>query len=493
MNEQISSRAVDQRAVQILNDYQVPGLALSIVKDDALLFAKGYGLRALGSSHPVDVHTRFGIASITKSFTALALGMLVDEGRLNWSDPVTKHIPSFKLQDAFASREFTVRDLLVHRSGLAEIAGGTLWYGSNLSRDQVIAGLQHLKPISSFRSEFAYQNILYLVAGQIIPAVSGHSWDDFVQERIFLPLGMDNSSTSIEAHNKNDNIAQPHIEIAGELRTVALRSYDNVGPAASINTTAVDLAAYARLLLNQGQFAGQQLYSPQIARDLWTPQTLIPITGQSPSELAYFTPRYLHAYALGWRLQDIPRRSQVKISHSGGIDGLRSLLTLIPDENLGIVALANNEGPAPAIMTKRILDLYWGDNNDTWYDEVLSDYKQTLDKQKREMHKKRISGTAPSLSHSQYAGLFHSQLIGDIEIKLDQDQLTLQFPHTPSFSAQLSHWHYDTFHLNWQDPVVPDGLVTFILDSEGHATEIRLDQPNLLDVDFSEIHPLKRR
>ncbi len=492
-NLQTISEAIDRHAETILRDYNVPGLAFAIVKDDELLLAKGYGVREMGSKLIVNANTRFGIASISKSFTAMALGMLVDQGKLIWSDPVRQHIPTFQMRDLFASREFTVRDLLVHRSGLPEIAGGTLWYGSNLSRDQVIEGMRYLKPVSSFRSCYAYQNITYLAAGQIIPVLTGRSWDDFVRERIFTPLGMNNSNTSIHSEDMIGNIAQPHVEVGGQLRTVALRDYDNVGPAASINTTAVDLSAYARLLLNNGRFAGQQLYSPQIARDLWTPHTIIPIDPQSPTAATPLMPRFHNAYALGWVIQDIPGRSQKKVSHSGGIDGLRSLLTLIPDEDLGIIVFANNEGPAPAIMTQLILDHYWSDGESSWYNDVLGIFRQVKEKQEKESERVRVSGTTLSLPLERYAGRYHSQLVGDIEIKLEQGRLTLYFPQTPSFTTRLTHWHYDTFHLDWIDPVIPNGLLTFTLDAAGQVTEIHFDQPNLLDVDFSELHPLKRK
>ena len=493
MNELIASSAVDYYAELIRADYNVPGLALAIVKDDTILLAKGYGVCKMGGKKPVNAGTRFGIASISKSFTAMALGMLVDEGKLDWSDPVTKHIPSFQLQDAYASREFTIRDLLVHRSGLPTVAGGTLWYGSKLSRDQVMAGIRHLKPVSSFRSEYAYQNITYLIAGQIIPALTGRSWDDFVRERIFAPLGMHHSNTSIHAEDKSGNIAQAHVDVDEDQRTVALRDYDNVGPAASINTTALDLSAYARLLLNNGRFAGRQLYSPQIGADLWTPHTVIPIARDSPTAYAPFMPRYHNAYGLGWVIQDIPGRWQKKVFHSGGIDGLRSLLTLLPDENLGIIVFANNEGPAPAIMTQLILDLYWGESESAWYSPALQERKQESEKQEKEVRKEKVNGTMPSLSLERYAGSYHSKLIRDLTLIFEQGQLTLCFPQTPSFKACLSHWHYDTFRLQWHDPLLPEGLVTFILDAQGRISELRLDQPNLLDVDFSELHPIKRK
>ena len=493
MNKTFDMQTIDQTAETIRADYNVPGLALAIVKEDALIAANGYGLCRMDGAQPVDENTRFGIASISKSFTALALGMLVDEGKIHWSDPVTRYLPSFQLWDACASPAFTILDCLVHRSGLPEVAGGTLWYGTVLNRDQVIAGMRHLQPVSSFRSTYAYQNITYLVAGQIIPAVTGMSWDEFVQTRIFAPLGMRHSTTSIHDPGLDDNIAQPHVQVNGRLTPVPLRSYDNVGPAAAINTTAVDLAAYARLLLNNGFFAGRQLYSPQIARDLWTPHTFIPIAGDTPAGYAPFTPRFHNAYALGWVIQDIPGQAQKKVQHSGGIDGLRSLLTLIPDEKLAIIALANNETPAPLIMTQVILDQYWGCEESSWVAAALEEWQQREGKKNNPIQIEQMRGTSPSLPLDRYAGQYISQLIGSIEIQCAEEQLSLSFPNAPTFKARLSHWHYDTFHLTWEDSLIPDGLLTFILDAAGSSAEIRLEQTNLLDLDFSELHPIKRQ
>ena len=490
MQEEIVHSKIDHYANLIRGDYDAPGLAVAVVKDDYLVLAKGYGIRKLGESARVDENTIFGIASISKSFTAMALGMLVDEGKLKWEDPVAKHLPSFQLHDAYATREITVLDLLVHRSGLATVSGGSVWYGSDYDRREVIRRIRYLKPVSSFRSEYAYQNITYLVAGEIVQALTGQSWDDFVAQHIFAPLGMRTSNTSIMAFEAKGNVAHPHALIDGKLQVIVRSNYDNVGPAASINSSAVELAAYARLLLNGGQFQGRQLYSPDIARDLWTPHTFIPLPNEYLPALERFMPQFHHAYALGWVIQDA--HGQKKVSHSGGIDGLRSLLTMVPQQNLGIIVLANNEGPAAWIMTGIILDLYHGANPRVWYDAARGQWYEQQDKQSITVEGPPVVDTTPSLDLEKYSGSFISDLIGDVKISCEQEQLTLSFPHTPSFTARLSHWQYDTFRVAWQDPVIPDGLMTFVLDAQGRVAELKLDQANLLDVDFSELHPVKR-
>jgi CubicO group peptidase (beta-lactamase class C family) len=490
MQKEIPFSNIDRYASQLHNDYDAPGFAVAIVKDDDLVLAKGYGVRKLGESHPFDENTLFGIASISKSFTALALGMLVDEGKLKWDDPVTRYLPSFQLYDAYATREMTVLDLLIHRSGLATVSGGTVWYGSDYSRQAVIERIRYLKPASSFRSEYAYQNITYLVAGEIVQVLAGQSWDEFVAQHIFAPLEMRASNTSIKDFDAESNIAQPHALVDGKIQAVVPRNYDNVGPAASINTSVTELAAYARLLLNGGKFHGQQLFSPEIAYELWSPRTIIPLPSEFPIELNGLMPQFHNAYALGWFIQDA--YGQKKVFHGGGIDGLRSLLTMIPQQKLGIAVFANNEGPTPWIMTNIILDLYHGANPEKWYDAAQGFWQKQLEKQSMVIEGPPIVGTTPSLDFEKYSGRFTSDLVGGIEIRYEQEQLILRFPHTPSFTARLSHWQYDTFRVAWQDPIIPDGLITFVLDAQGRVAELKLEQANLLDVDFSELHPIKR-
>jgi CubicO group peptidase (beta-lactamase class C family) len=476
---------------RVREDFAVPGIAVAIVEDDTLVLAKGYGVRRLAEQQPLTEHSLFGIASISKSFTAMALGMLVDEGKLKWNDPVTKYIPSFQLHDAYATRELTVLDLLVHRSGLAPVSGGSVWYGSEYGRDQVVERIRYLRPVSSFRSEFAYQNILYLVAGQIIPALTGQSWDAFVKERIFGPLGMRRSNTSILDFDPVSDVAQPHVLVDGKLQVVAHRNYDNAGPAASINCSALELAAYVRLLLNGGRFEDKQLYGAKIAEDLWTPHMLIPAEKEAIPALEPFNPQLFHAYALGWFIQDF--RGQRRVSHAGGIDGLRSLLTMIPDRNLGIVVFANHEGPADWILTTILLELYGGASEIDWYETAVVEWRQHLEKQAVNLEASRVPDTRPSLDLELYGGGYESQVYGVIEVAFAEGALELHFTHSASFKARLTHWHHDTFRIDWHDPVVPDGLLTFVLDGQGHVVELRFEQRSLLDFDFSELHPIKRR
>src|SRR5215510_3716640 len=241
---------LDEFAGRVLKEFEVPGLAVAIVKDGKVVLAKGYGVRKLGDPTPVDENTLFGIASNTKAFTTAALAMLVDEGKISWDDPVTRHLPSFQLYDPYVTREMTIRDLLTHRSGLGLGAGDLLWWPpTDYAREEIIRRFRFVKPATSFRSRYAYDNVLYMIAGQIIPAVTGKSWDDFIKERIFRALSMDESNTSVTAFRPGDNIATPHAPVEGHIQPIKPIALDNVGPAGSINSNVSDMSRWVMIQL----------------------------------------------------------------------------------------------------------------------------------------------------------------------------------------------------------------------------------------------------
>src|SRR5262245_8844076 len=273
---------LDSYAARVLKEYEVPGFAVAIVKDGKVALAKGYGVRKLGEPASVDEHTLFGIASNTKAFTSAALAMLVDEGKISWDDPVTKHLPTFQLYDPYVTREMTIRDLLTHRSGLGLGAGDLLWWPpTDYSREEIIRRFRFVKPATSFRSRYAYDNVLYMIAGQIIPAVTGKSWDDFIKERIFRALSMDESNTSVTAFRPGDNIATPHAPVEGHIQPIKPIALDNVGPAGSINSNVSDMSRWVMIQLFHGRVPvvdnTLQLFSERQSREMWSPQTITPL------------------------------------------------------------------------------------------------------------------------------------------------------------------------------------------------------------------------
>src|ERR1700733_6543076 len=279
---------LDSYIANSMRTFEVPGMAVAIVKDGKIVLAKGYGVRKLGDPTPVDEFTLFGIGSNTKAFTTAALATLVDEGKLSWDDPVYQRLPGCVMYDPYVSHEMTIRDLLTHRSGMGLGEGDLLfWPHSTYTREEIIYKLRFMKPASSFRSHYAYDNLLYMTAGQIIPAITGVSWDDYIQQHIFAPLGMEHSTVSNAAFKPGDDYAFPHERLDGKLRVISFDVLENVGPACSINSCAEDMAKWIQLRLNHGKFAARdgRLFSEQQSKEMWTPQTILP-TGDPPAPLA---------------------------------------------------------------------------------------------------------------------------------------------------------------------------------------------------------------
>ena len=484
-------REIDDYAAKAGRDWNVPGFAVAIVKDDRVVFAKGYGVRELGKPAPVDEKTLFAIASNTKAFTAAALGILVDEGKVKWDDPVTKYLPEFQLYDPYVTRELTLRDLLSHRSGLATFGGDLLWYESGYDRREILRRIRHLRPTSSFRSRYGYQNIMFLAAGEVVAAVTGKSWDEFVRERFFAPLGMTNTQTSVRSFRPGDNVATPHNETDGRLRVIRYGVVDGAGGAAAINSNVAEMAQWVRLQLGRGKYEGRQFFSAAVAREMWTPHTVIPISEQGEK----FNPtRHFYTYGLGWFLSDYHGRKVA--SHGGGLDGMISQVAMMPEESLGVVVLSNNETPLPSFLVNKIFDVFLGVPARDWSAEMLARAKAGKEAEKGEEQKleaARAKDTKPSLPLEKYAGTYTGALYGDAKVVLENGRLVLRLAPAPNFVGDLEHWQYDTFRVKWRDSIVypfPQGFVTFTLDARGRVDEMKIDVPNP-DFDFKELE-LKR-
>ncbi|MCX6620129.1 MAG: serine hydrolase, partial [Acidobacteria bacterium] len=354
------SQDLDQWMERALVEFHVPGAALGIVKDGKLVFARGYGVRQLGQSAKVDQYTLFGIASNSKAFTAAALGILATDGKLAFDDPVGKHLPAFQLHDPYVTREITVRDLLCHRGGLGLGAGDLLiWPDTDFTRDQVVAALRFVRPATSFRSKYAYNNLMFVVAGQVVAAVSGMSWDDFIRTRIFAPLEMKESRVTSLSFRAGENVASPHSpgwRPQGELKVVVPTRDDTWAAAAGVKSNIVDLARWVAAQLREGETeAGQRLWSPAVARDMWSAQTIVPIRDM-PAGLKATQPHF-SAYGLGWMLRDY--RGRKLVSHSGALSGMLTSVVLAPEEKLGVIVLTNQEnGGILNAVTYHVLDSY---------------------------------------------------------------------------------------------------------------------------------------
>lgn len=481
-------KEIDDYAAKAGLDWKVPGFAVAIVKDDKVVFAKGYCVGELNKPAAVDADTLFAIASNSKAFTAAALAILVDEGKLKWDDPVTKYLPWFQLYDPWVTREMTVRDLLCHRSGLATFGGDMLWYESTYSREEIVRRARHLKPVTSFRSRFGYQNILFVAAGEIIPAITGKTWDEFVKERFFSPLGMTRTITAHKQLLAATNVATPHNEFEGKIRVIRYSEVDNAGSAGAIKSSVAEMAQWIRLQLGRGTYAGKKIFSAGRSREMWSPHT---ITGAISEQAEKFNPTtHFNLYGLGWSLNDYQGRKV--ISHGGGLDGMVSRVALMPEESLGLVVLTNSETAVPNIVSNKIFDVFLGVPKRDWNADFLARFKQNQAAEQaaaKKVEDSRIPNTQPSLSLASYAGTYGGVMFGDAKVSEESGKLVVRFVPSPKFVGDLEHWHFDTFRIKWRDSIVypfTRGFVTFVIDNNGKVSEMKIDVPNQ-DFDFKEL------
>lgn len=472
---------------EVQSRFQVPAIAIAIIGKDQVEYARGFGTISNQNNQAINEHTLFALASISKSTASAGLAILVDEGKLSWTDPVRKYLPDFSLYDPYVDREIQVRDLLIHNSGLPEVSGGTIWYDSKYNRKEVVQRLHYLKPSDSFRSAYAYQNITYLVAGEVIEAISGKIWDDFIHERIFVPLGMTRTTTKLADQEKLQNYALPHAWINGKIQTIPYRNHENVGAAAAVNSSVWDWAQYVQMFLNSGEYKGNVIITPDRIKEIWSPQTCIPINS-IPTVLQKITYIY-DAYGMGWFIRDYCKYQT--ITHSGGVDGMRTKMAILPEKNLGFVIFTNIEpGYALSALYYSILDLLLGLDQTPWpsiYETLQTEYFEKQAEKRNERVKARQQNTTPSLDLEGYCGEYLDPKTGIIEISLTHHQLRLSFQQSNCFHANLTHWHEDTFAIQWDEAYIPGGLLTFELDQNHQPVGIKLDQPSLLDVDFSEL------
>ncbi|MBI4877139.1 MAG: serine hydrolase [Acidobacteria bacterium] len=484
---------LDALVERVRKEFDVPGIAVAVVHDGQVALAKGYGVRKLGEPAPVTPNTLFGIASNTKAMTAAALAILVDEGKIQWDDPVTQHLPAFQMYDPYVTREMTVRDLLVHRSGLGLGAGDLMYFpSSDLSREEIFRRLRFVKPATSFRSRYAYDNILYLVAGQLIPAVTGKSWDDFLRERILVPLGMTATRTGIGALRPGDETASPHAPASGRLRPVSFTNLDNNPAAAAVQSSAAEMTRWVRMQLNGGEFEGRRIFTQKQGREMWSPHTIIPVREAAHPALAAVQPLF-QAYALGWNLADY--RGRKMVWHTGGLAGMVTRVTLLPGQKLGVIVLTNQEaGGAFNAITNTVLDHYLGAAAVGWPQAFLeAAKKQTADAEAKmaKAQAGRNAASRPSLPLASYTGRLRDAWYGDVAIEEREDKLRIRFTHSPLLTGSLEHWQYDTFIARWDDrSLAADAYVTFSLKPDGSLGEVKMAAVSPL-TDFSfDFHDL---
>jgi len=478
--------AVDAVVARTLKAFDVPGIAVAVVKDGQIVMSKGYGVSSLKTKAPVDANTLFGIASNTKAFTTAALGLLVDEGKLRWDDKVTDYIPEFKMYDPYVTAEFTVRDLLCHRSGLGLGVGDLMFFpdSTDFTVKDVIHNLRYFKPVSSFRSQFDYDNNLYIVAGEVVTRISGQPWADFVQARLLKPLGMSRSATDFARLPDPTNVIDAHGPVEGKVQVIRRSQNSMVGPAGGIYSSVADMSKWALMLLG-GPGAPTPLLKPATQWEIWSPQTIQRV---GPDPGPYNT--HFAAYGLGWGLGDV--RGYKVAEHTGGLPGMVTQVTLVPELRLGIIVLTNQEqGLAFYAVSNTILDHYLGITGQDQVQTMLG-YKQAAAGQTDQALAavwKQVAAAQKAASkkpdYAAYVGRYHDAWLGDVNIFAQGPQLWLKSKRSPRLTGQLLPYRGNTYVVRWRDRSLnADAFAAFTLDEQGRASSLKM-KPVSAATDFS--------
>ena len=475
-SQPLSGTAIDSLVQRSMKAFNVPGIAVSVIKDGKVIHCKGYGVRSLNTMQKVDENTLFGIASNSKAFTAAALGILIDEKKLKWDDKVRDYIPEFKLYSPFVTEEFTIRDLLTHRSGMGLGAGDLMFFpdSSDFTLKDILYNLRFLKPVSSFRTKYDYDNNLYIVAGEVVHRVSGKSWDDFVTERILTPLGMTHTATSFERLQDKSNVIDGHAPVDGKVQVIARNTIRESHAAGGINSSVADLNKWVLTQLSHGKYGDQQLFSDMVHEEMWTPQTIIPVRNPGP----YNT--HFAAYGLGFFISDVKGYKQ--LSHTGGLEGMVTQITMIPELNLGIIVLTNQqEGGAFSSITNQIKDAYFNISGTDRVKEYAASRNQMLASANHLTdsiwHEIEVAqkGSNGKMDFNQYAGTYRDVWFGDVMISVKNGKYWFDSKRSPKLTGELFPYKGNSFVVKWRDRSMDaDAFVNFGLDINGKGATITM-------------------
>lgn len=482
----------DAYVENVRRTFDVPGIAVAVVQDGRIVLERGYGTRTLGGK-PVDAHTMFAIASNTKAFTAAALNMLAEDGKLNLDDRVVDHLPWFQMSDPYVTREMRVRDLLAHRSGLGLGAGDLLyWPTTDYTNLEVARRLRNVPLTGSFRGRYAYDNILYGVAQLVVEQASGMPFEQFLRTRILQPLQMDETRFNADALKPGDNVATGYALADGKaLEAAPTLTWHNVSGAGGLYASAHDMTKWMRMQLAGGSYtdaAGKtkQLFQDKSRQTMWTMLTPMPVPRPAVPELEAAKPNFI-GYGQGWMLSDY--RGNRLVWHTGGWPGMVSRLTLVPDRGLGVIVLTSGEfGGAFNAVTLRVLDAFLDAPKTDWnaaYGAALAKSRGNADDRWAKLEAARAKDSKPSLPPAGYAATYRDPWYGDVTVAQDGDRLRMRFAHTKALTGTLTHWQHDTFIVRWDERWLnADAFVTFSLTPEGKVREARMEaiSPN---TDFS--------
>ena len=491
----ISAKQIDSLTELVLKTFNVPGIAVGVVKDGKLIHAKGYGVANLNTGKKVDEHTLFGVASNSKAMTAAVLGQLVDEGKIKWDDRVTDYIPEFKMYDPYVTDAFTIRDLLTHRSGLGLGAGDLMMFpdGSNFTKKDIIHNVRYLKPVSAFRTKYDYDNNLYIVAGEVAERVSGIKWEDLIEQKIMKPLGMQKSAASLYRLKDNSNAVRPHAPVNGKLQVLDIDWSESANAAGGIWSNVTDWSKWVIAQMNHGKYGAgldNKVFSSEVHEETWTPQTIIK-TGTAAPYNTHFA-----AYGLGWFLSDVKGYKQV--THTGGLAGMVTQVVMFPELQLGIIVFTNQQsGAAFNAISRTIQDSYLGVIGYDWV-KIMKDRVNKGDAEAKKIGEEvekdmqaQLSKAGGQFNFQPYLGTFRDVWFGDIEISMKNGKAWLDCKRSPKLSGEVLPYKGNSLIVRWTDRTLDaDAYLMFTTDMDGKPAGLTMKAISPL-TDFSfDFHDL---
>ena len=462
--------AFDEYILKTQREWEIPGLSVAVVKDGEVILSKGYGVREWGKPESVDGKTLFECASTTKAMTAACMGMLVDEGKVNWDDPVEKYLPEFQLYDPYMTREIKIRDLLVHDTGVGN--ADFLWGIMDITSEETLRKMRLVRPSYSLRSSFVYQNIFYLAAGKVIERISGKPWDQFVTERIFKPLGM-TRTVPLSTQAVDPNKTTPHFRIDGKITVIPYSSADQIAPAGSVWSCADDMARWAQVMLDSSKYNGSRLLSSKSWTEMFRPQVLVHAAEFYPT-MQLTKPNWT-TYGLGWFQHDYKGK---KVNfHTGSLDGATAIHAQLPNERLAIYIFGNlDHAEARHALIYKAFDHFALGGTRDWSTEFLNLYtglRHEQEKEVKDFEFKRVGNTKPSQPIEKYVGNYTDPLYGELVVTAAGDRLSFNINNF--LKAELDHWHFDTFRGYYNDRWYGKGTAVFSIDAEGAISKVTFD------------------
>jgi len=489
MAQEVDIEKIDQYIQKSVKDWETPGLSVAIVKDGEFILQKGYGTLAKGENTPTDEHTLYAIASNTKAFTSAIIAQLVEEGKLDWDDPVQRYLPYFEIYDPEISSMVTVRDLLSHRVGLGTFHGDVTWYRSDFTTQEIVKNIKHIKQVYPFRSGYGYSNLMFITAGDLIEKVTGESWEANVQRRFLDPVGMTRTIATVSDLDKKDNYATPHIYRAGTHTSTEWVAWDNVKSTGGLISSVHDMGLWLIANMDHGIIGSDTLFSEYHRNLMWTPHASHVRNHVNLNS----TESHFSSYGLGWFVGDY--KGEFNVRHGGGYDGMISTVQMLPDLKLGIVVLTNGVKVPTNAIAFYVMDRFLGEEERDWSSDMLksaTEFYKGDDDLVMQLKSKKIRRAKATLSKDEIKGTYRADAYGNIEVKDEGGELVLDFTRSPKLKATLKHFQYDTYEIQWQhdQPWFSFGTVQFTKTNRNKVKGIEFDVPNH-DFFFEELNASK--